>query len=72
MAFNIPQKLAELNPFRRSGSQKNGKESIRNRTYQVQVHRLRQDVGKWRSALDQAEGVYFPNRTELLALKLPI
>ena len=66
MAFNIPQRLAELNPFRRSGSQKNGKESIRNRTYQVQVHRLRQDVGKWRSALDQAEGVYFPNRTELL------
>ncbi|MDF7809924.1 DUF935 family protein [Hymenobacter sp. YC55] len=65
MAFNFPQKLAELNPFKRFGKNA-GKESIRNRMYPVQVHRLRQDVGKWRSALDQAENVYFPNRTELL------
>jgi hypothetical protein len=65
MAFNIPQRLAELNPFKRSSAKK-GKESVRDRTYQVQVHRLRQDVGKWRAALDAAENVYFPNRTDLL------
>lgn len=64
--FNIPQRLSSLNPFKRSGSPTKGKKSIREQTYQVQVHRLRQDVGKWRSALDQAENVYFPNRTDLL------
>lgn len=65
--FNIPQRLSSLNPFKRSSSSSaKEKKSIREQTYQVQVHRLRQDVGKWRAALDQAENVYFPNRTELL------
>jgi SPP1 gp7 family putative phage head morphogenesis protein len=65
MAFTLAQTLQSLNPFRNIGKQK-GKESIRNRMMQVQVHRIRQDVGRWRAALDQAENVYFPNRTDLL------
>jgi SPP1 gp7 family putative phage head morphogenesis protein len=65
MAFNIPQTLRQLNPFKRSGATES-KKSIRSRMLQVQVHRVKQDVGKWRAALDQAENVYFPNRTDLL------
>ena len=69
--FNLPQGLSSLNPFKfnrknAGGKGQKGKKSIREQTYQVQVHRLRQDVGKWRAALDVAENVYFPNRTDLL------
>jgi hypothetical protein len=57
-----------LNPFKNFsfGGGKGKKESIRNRMMQVQVRRLRQDVGRWRDALDKAENVYFPDRTQLL------
>jgi hypothetical protein len=54
-----------LNPFR-GFTDKGKKQSIRNRMLQVQVRRLRQDVGKWRDALDKAENVYYPDRTQLL------
>jgi hypothetical protein len=54
-----------LNPFSRGG-EKAKKESIRNRMLQVQVRRLRQDVNKWREALDKAENVHYPDRTQLL------
>jgi hypothetical protein len=54
-----------LNPFK-GFTEKGKKKSIRNRMLPVQVHRLRQDVGKWRDALDKAENVYFPDRTQLL------
>ena len=63
--MNLATTLQSLNPFKNLGAKK-GKQSIRERMLQVQVHRVRQDVGKWRAALDQAENVYYPNRTDLL------
>jgi phage gp29-like protein len=42
------------------------KSSLRQEMYAVQVRRLRQDVGKWRAALERAENVFYPERVQLL------
>jgi hypothetical protein len=63
--MQFPTSISQLNPFNFFGRAAKQK-SIRNKMYPVQVHRLRQDVGRWRAALDRAEGVYFPDRTALL------
>jgi hypothetical protein len=47
-------------------STKNQRASLRQEMYAVQVRRLRQDVGKWRAALDRAESVFYPERVQLL------
>jgi SPP1 gp7 family putative phage head morphogenesis protein len=63
--MRFPTLFSQLNPF--GGRNKAAKQkSIMANTYAQQVHRHRQDVGKWRAALDRAEGVYFPDRTALL------
>ena len=40
--------------------------SVLETVYPVQVRRLKQDVQKWRDALDRAENVYYPTRVQLL------
>lgn len=49
----------------RAGFAANKPNGITSQSFAVQVRRVRQDVGKWRAALDQAEGVFYPNRTDL-------
>lgn len=50
----------------RAGFADNKQTGITTQSFPVQVRRIRQDVGKWRAALDQAEAVFYPNRTNLL------
>ena len=40
--------------------------SVLETVYPVQIRRLKQDVQKWRDALDRAENVYYPERIQLL------
>jgi len=60
------------NPFKWAGSSttekgsKAPRQSVMANSMAVQVHRLRQDVGKWRDSLERAENVYYPDRTQLL------
>ncbi|QKG56992.1 DUF935 family protein [Hymenobacter sp. BRD128] len=42
--------------------------SVLETVYPVQVRRLKQDVQKWRDALDRAENVYYPERVQLLSI----
>lgn len=49
-----------------TGQGTGARQGLMDQTYAVQVKRLRQDVGKWRAALDRAENVYYPDRTQLL------
>ena len=39
---------------------------ITSQSFPVQVRRIKQDIGKWRAALDRAEAVFYPDRTQLL------
>ena len=72
MATTLTKFLQGLNPFRPSeriaGSVgfSAAKGSVLETVYPVQVRRLRQDVQKWRDALERAENVYYPDRTQLL------
>ena len=72
MALNFKGLGQALNPFNKSiqtaGPAGFGAApgSVMNNVYPVQVRRLKQDVQKWREALDKAENVYYPNRTQLL------
>ncbi|MBO2009184.1 DUF935 family protein [Hymenobacter negativus] len=49
----------------RAGFAANKPDGITSQSFPVQVRRIRQDVGKWREALDRAEAVFYPDRTNL-------
>ncbi|MDO7877366.1 DUF935 family protein [Hymenobacter sp. ASUV-10] len=50
----------------RAGFAANKRGGILSQSFPVQVRRIRQDVGKWRAALDKAEAVFYPDRGDLL------
>ena len=49
----------------RAGFADNKPTGLTSTTFPVQVQRVRQDVGKWRDALNRAEAVFYPDRTNL-------
>ncbi len=50
----------------RAGFADNKPGGLTSTAFPVQVQRTRQDIGKWRDALNRAEAVFYPERTALL------
>lgn len=63
--MSVLQRLREAASPARAGFAANKPDGITSQSFPVQVRRMRQDVGKWRAALDRAEGVFYPDRVDL-------
>ena len=63
--MGLAQAIQNVVAAARAGFADNKPAGLTSQAYPVQVQRVRQDIGKWREALNRAEAVFYPDRTQL-------